>query len=105
MVNRKIHLLGAMTSNSKCLRGHLLRANINGKVLEYPLGYVGRDICVYSCTNICIFVPPVPPTGALSQYNQSMVRRDVFHRPTEVTTTRTNVSHTTLNDPFFSGKN
>uniref|UniRef100_A0A1A8IJD6 Integrin beta n=2 Tax=Nothobranchius kuhntae TaxID=321403 RepID=A0A1A8IJD6_NOTKU len=40
--------------------------------------------------------------GALSQYNnQSMMRREVFHMPTEVTT-RTNVSHTMLNDPYFS---
>uniref|UniRef100_A0A3Q3QPC7 Integrin beta n=1 Tax=Monopterus albus TaxID=43700 RepID=A0A3Q3QPC7_MONAL len=40
--------------------------------------------------------------SALSQYNnQSMTRREVFHLPTEVTT-RTNVSHTMLNDPFFS---
>ncbi|XP_029691764.1 integrin beta-4 isoform X3 [Takifugu rubripes] len=40
--------------------------------------------------------------SALSQYNnQSMVRRDVFHMPTEVST-RTNVSHTVVNDPFFS---
>ncbi|XP_068614260.1 integrin beta-4-like [Brachionichthys hirsutus] len=38
--------------------------------------------------------------SALSQYsNQSAVRREVFHMPTEV---RTNVSHTVLNDPFFS---
>ncbi|GLD57741.1 integrin beta-4 [Lates japonicus] len=41
--------------------------------------------------------------GALSQYNsQSMTRREVFHMPTEVST-RTNVSHTMLNDPYFSG--
>lgn len=40
--------------------------------------------------------------GALSQYNsQSMTRREVFHMPTEVST-RTNVSHTMLNDPYFS---
>ncbi|XP_056152802.1 integrin beta-4 isoform X2 [Lampris incognitus] len=40
--------------------------------------------------------------GALSQYNsQSMTRRDVFHLPTEVTT-RTNVSNTMFNDPYFS---
>uniref|UniRef100_A0A8D3DIV2 Integrin beta n=1 Tax=Scophthalmus maximus TaxID=52904 RepID=A0A8D3DIV2_SCOMX len=40
--------------------------------------------------------------GALSQYsNQSMTRRDVFQMPTEVST-RTNVSHTMLNDPYFS---
>ncbi|MEQ2188852.1 hypothetical protein GOODEAATRI_019209, partial [Goodea atripinnis] len=40
--------------------------------------------------------------GALSQYNtQSMTRREVFQMPTEVTT-RTNVSHTMLNDPYFS---
>lgn len=31
-----------------------------------------------------------------------MVRREVFHMPTEVNT-RTNVSHTVVNDPFFSG--
>uniref|UniRef100_A0A674NUV0 Integrin beta n=1 Tax=Takifugu rubripes TaxID=31033 RepID=A0A674NUV0_TAKRU len=30
--------------------------------------------------------------------------RDVFHMPTEVST-RTNVSHTVVNDPFFSGTN
>lgn len=41
--------------------------------------------------------------GALSQYNsQSVSRREVFHLPTEVST-RTNVSHTMLNDPYFSG--
>ncbi|XP_029933411.1 integrin beta-4 isoform X2 [Myripristis murdjan] len=40
--------------------------------------------------------------GALSQYNsQSVTRRDVFQLPTEVST-RTNVSHTMYNDPFFS---
>ncbi|MED6244242.1 hypothetical protein ATANTOWER_000772 [Ataeniobius toweri] len=40
--------------------------------------------------------------GALSQYNtQSVTRREVFQMPTEVTT-RTNVSHTMLNDPYFS---
>ncbi|XP_071329314.1 integrin beta-4 isoform X2 [Trachinotus anak] len=40
--------------------------------------------------------------GALSQYNsQSMTKREVFHLPTEVST-RTNVSHTMLNDPYFS---
>ncbi|XP_044035313.1 integrin beta-4 isoform X2 [Siniperca chuatsi] len=40
--------------------------------------------------------------STLSQYNsQSMARREVFQMPTEVST-RTNVSHTTLNDPFFS---
>ncbi|KAM4525118.1 integrin beta-4 isoform 2-T3 [Odontesthes bonariensis] len=40
--------------------------------------------------------------GALSQYNsQSLTRRDVFLMPTEVTT-QTNVSHTMLNDPYFS---
>ncbi|XP_071397592.1 integrin beta-4 [Centroberyx affinis] len=40
--------------------------------------------------------------SALSQYsNQSMTRRDVFHMPTEVNT-RTNVSHTMFNDPYFS---
>ncbi|KAF3704704.1 Integrin beta-4 Precursor [Channa argus] len=40
--------------------------------------------------------------SALSPYsNQSMTRREVFHMPTEVTT-RTNVSHTMLNDPYFS---
>uniref|UniRef100_A0A3Q3VU73 Integrin beta n=1 Tax=Mola mola TaxID=94237 RepID=A0A3Q3VU73_MOLML len=40
--------------------------------------------------------------SAMSQYNnQSMVRRELFQMPTEVST-RTNVSHTMLNDPFFS---
>ncbi|KAM9336995.1 integrin beta-4 [Symphorus nematophorus] len=40
--------------------------------------------------------------GALSQFNsQSMTRREVFQMPTEVST-RTNVSHTMLNDPYFS---
>ncbi|XP_070707690.1 integrin beta-4 [Pempheris klunzingeri] len=40
--------------------------------------------------------------SALSQYNsQSMTRREVFHMPTEVST-RTNVSHTMLDDPYFS---
>ncbi|KAM3591516.1 uncharacterized protein V6R79_003099 [Siganus canaliculatus] len=40
--------------------------------------------------------------SALSQYsNQSMTRRELFHLPTEVNT-RTNVSHTMINDPFFS---
>lgn len=40
--------------------------------------------------------------GAMSQFsNQSMSRREVFHMPTEVST-RTNVSHTMLNDPYFS---
>ncbi|XP_019119048.2 integrin beta-4 isoform X2 [Larimichthys crocea] len=40
--------------------------------------------------------------SALSQYNsQSMTRREVFQMPTEVST-RTNVSHTMLNDPYFS---
>uniref|UniRef100_A0A3B5AB67 Integrin beta n=1 Tax=Stegastes partitus TaxID=144197 RepID=A0A3B5AB67_9TELE len=40
--------------------------------------------------------------GALSQYNsQSMTRREVFQMPTEVST-RTNVSHTMINDPYFS---
>ncbi|XP_026171140.1 integrin beta-4 isoform X2 [Mastacembelus armatus] len=40
--------------------------------------------------------------SALSQYNsQSMTRREVFHMPPEVTT-RTNISHTMLNDPYFS---
>ncbi|XP_031699889.1 integrin beta-4 isoform X1 [Anarrhichthys ocellatus] len=38
----------------------------------------------------------------LSQYNsQSMSRREVFQMPTEVST-RTNVSHTMMQDPFFS---
>lgn len=47
----------------------------------------------------------LPLTGALSQYNsQSLVRREVFQMPTEVST-RTNVSHTMLNDPYFSGTN
>lgn len=31
-----------------------------------------------------------------------MTRREVFHLPTEVST-RTNVSHTMVNDPYFSG--
>lgn len=45
----------------------------------------------------------VLPVGALSQYNsQSMARREVFQMPTEVST-RTNVSHTMINDPYFSG--
>ncbi|KAM4715706.1 integrin beta-4 isoform 2-T2 [Anableps anableps] len=40
--------------------------------------------------------------GALSQFNsQSVTRREVFQLPTEVTT-RTNVSHTMINDPYFS---
>ncbi|XP_034049235.1 integrin beta-4 isoform X3 [Thalassophryne amazonica] len=40
--------------------------------------------------------------GALSQYNsQSMTTRDAFHLPAEVTT-RTNVSHTMMTDPYFS---
>ncbi|XP_042363419.1 integrin beta-4 isoform X2 [Plectropomus leopardus] len=40
--------------------------------------------------------------GALAGYNsQSMTRSDVFHMPTEVST-RTNVSHTMLNDPYFT---
>uniref|UniRef100_A0A8C5GEF1 Integrin beta n=1 Tax=Gouania willdenowi TaxID=441366 RepID=A0A8C5GEF1_GOUWI len=40
--------------------------------------------------------------GALSQYNnQSMTRREVFQLPTEVST-RTNVSHTMVNDPYFT---
>ncbi|KAG7506803.1 integrin beta-4 isoform X1 [Solea senegalensis] len=40
--------------------------------------------------------------GALSQYNnQSMTRREVFHMPTDIST-RTNISHTMLNDPFYS---
>uniref|UniRef100_A0A3B5KZF2 Integrin beta n=1 Tax=Xiphophorus couchianus TaxID=32473 RepID=A0A3B5KZF2_9TELE len=40
--------------------------------------------------------------GALSQYNsQSVSRREVFQMPTEMTT-RTNVSHTMINDPYFS---
>ncbi|XP_069012277.1 integrin beta-4 isoform X1 [Embiotoca jacksoni] len=40
--------------------------------------------------------------SALSQYNsQSMTRREVFQMPTEVST-RTNVSHTMVNEPFFS---
>lgn len=54
------------------------------------------------CPFLC-FCPFSLPLGALSQYNnQSMVRREVFHMPTEVNT-RTNVSHTVVNDPFFSG--
>ncbi|XP_062234922.1 integrin beta-4 isoform X2 [Platichthys flesus] len=40
--------------------------------------------------------------GAMSQYNsQSMSMRDVFQMPTEVST-RTNISHTMLDDPYFS---
>ncbi|XP_055006431.1 integrin beta-4 isoform X2 [Boleophthalmus pectinirostris] len=40
--------------------------------------------------------------GALSQYNsQSITRREVFQLPTEVST-RTNVSHTMINEPYFS---
>uniref|UniRef100_A0A669BMH9 Integrin beta n=1 Tax=Oreochromis niloticus TaxID=8128 RepID=A0A669BMH9_ORENI len=40
--------------------------------------------------------------SALSQHSsQSMTRREVFHMPTEVST-RTNISHTMLDDPFFS---
>ncbi|XP_053706472.1 integrin beta-4 isoform X1 [Synchiropus splendidus] len=41
--------------------------------------------------------------GTMSQYNQSMTRREVFQLPTEVST-RTNVTHTstTMGDPFFS---
>ncbi|XP_029384113.1 integrin beta-4 isoform X2 [Echeneis naucrates] len=40
--------------------------------------------------------------GALSQFNsQSMTKREVFHLPPEVST-RTNISHTMLNDPYFS---
>ncbi|XP_032429706.1 integrin beta-4 isoform X5 [Xiphophorus hellerii] len=40
--------------------------------------------------------------GALSQYNsQSVSRREVFQMPAEMTT-RTNVSHTMINDPYFS---
>uniref|UniRef100_A0A3B4FG06 Integrin beta n=1 Tax=Pundamilia nyererei TaxID=303518 RepID=A0A3B4FG06_9CICH len=40
--------------------------------------------------------------SALSQHSsQSMTRREVFHMPTEVST-RTNISHTVLDDPFFS---
>lgn len=59
-------------------------------------------------SNVCVlffvcFCPFSLSLGALSQYNnQSMVRREVFHMPTEVNT-RTNVSHTVVNDPFFSG--
>lgn len=33
-----------------------------------------------------------------------MAMREVFHMPTEVNT-RTNISHTMLNDPYFSGTN
>ncbi|KAK7918950.1 hypothetical protein WMY93_010234 [Mugilogobius chulae] len=40
--------------------------------------------------------------GALTQFNsQSTTRREVFQLPTEVST-RTNVSHTMINDPYFS---
>ncbi|XP_049916402.1 integrin beta-4 [Epinephelus moara] len=40
--------------------------------------------------------------GAMSGYSgQSMTRREVFQMPTEVST-RTNVSHTMLNDPYYS---
>uniref|UniRef100_A0A8C9QZ21 Integrin beta n=1 Tax=Scleropages formosus TaxID=113540 RepID=A0A8C9QZ21_SCLFO len=39
--------------------------------------------------------------GNVSQYSsQSMTRRDVFHLPGEMST-RTNVTHTTFNDPYF----
>lgn len=63
-------------------------------ILQNPL--------IISNVTVCLFLLPV---GALSQYNnQSMVRRDIFHMPTEVNT-RTNVSHTVVNDPFFSGTN
>lgn len=63
-------------------------------ILQNPL--------IISDVPVCLFLFPV---GALSQYNnQSMVRRDVFHMPMEVST-QTNVSHTVVNDPFFSGTN
>ncbi|KAI1896702.1 hypothetical protein AGOR_G00097480 [Albula goreensis] len=40
--------------------------------------------------------------GNMSQFSsQSMTRRDVFHLPGEVTT-RTNVTHTTFDDPFIT---
>ncbi|XP_029312804.1 LOW QUALITY PROTEIN: integrin beta-4 [Cottoperca gobio] len=40
--------------------------------------------------------------GDLSEFNsQSMSRREVFQLPTDVST-RTNVSHTMINDPYFS---
>ncbi|XP_028422979.1 integrin beta-4 [Perca flavescens] len=39
--------------------------------------------------------------SALSQYSSQSTRREVFQMPTEVST-RTNVSHTMLNDPYFS---
>ncbi|XP_059180647.1 integrin beta-4 [Centropristis striata] len=41
--------------------------------------------------------------SALSQYsgNQSMTRREIFQMPTEVST-RTNVSHTMIDDPYFT---
>ncbi|XP_019939014.2 integrin beta-4 isoform X1 [Paralichthys olivaceus] len=40
--------------------------------------------------------------GALSQYNnQSLMSREVFQLPTEIST-RTDISHTMLNDPYFS---
>ncbi|KAK5850417.1 hypothetical protein PBY51_001300 [Eleginops maclovinus] len=41
--------------------------------------------------------------GSMSQYNsQSMSRREVFQLPTDVSTL-TNVSHTMINDPYYSG--
>ncbi|XP_061611666.1 integrin beta-4 isoform X2 [Phyllopteryx taeniolatus] len=40
--------------------------------------------------------------GALSQFNnQSMTRREVFNMPTDVNT-MSNISHTMINDPYFS---
>uniref|UniRef100_A0A8D0AD78 Integrin beta n=1 Tax=Sander lucioperca TaxID=283035 RepID=A0A8D0AD78_SANLU len=39
--------------------------------------------------------------SALSQYSNQSTRREVFQMPTEVST-RTNVSQTMLNDPYFS---
>lgn len=42
-------------------------------------------------------------TGALSQFSsQSLTKREVFQQPTEVST-RTNISHTMHDDPYFSG--
>ncbi|KAG2460830.1 ITB4 protein, partial [Polypterus senegalus] len=42
--------------------------------------------------------------GNFSQFgNQQVMRREVYNLPEEMTT-KTSVTHTTLNDPFFSGK-
>ncbi|CDQ91470.1 unnamed protein product, partial [Oncorhynchus mykiss] len=41
--------------------------------------------------------------GGMSQYSsQSLTKRDVFQLPTEVST-HSNVTHTMINDPYFSG--